>query len=68
MGGWGVVQADAVSESDGGGSDSPMSELKVGVLLSTIKLMQAGFHEVSDSEESVLYWLRYMQEHRYLPR
>ena len=45
----------------------PTAELQVGVLLSTIKLMQAGFVDVVDSEESVLYWLRYMQEHRYLP-
>ena len=45
----------------------PTAELQVGVLLSTIKLMQAGFVDVVDSEASVLYWLRYMQEHRYLP-
>ena len=32
LGGWGVVQQD----------QAPASELKVGVLLSTIKLMQAG--------------------------
>jgi len=42
MGGWGVVEADTATS---GGSE--LSELKVGVLLSTIKLMQAGFHEVN---------------------
>eukprot|EP01047_Picozoa_sp_COSAG01_P036474 COSAG01_NODE_2850_length_6977_cov_8.906077_4_plen_408_part_00 len=57
MGGWGVVAPD---------SSSP-DHLSIGVLLSTIKLMQAGFHTVMDSEDSVLYWLRYMQEQNYLP-
>ena len=55
--GAGVVDADS----------DPTAELQVGVLLSTIKLIQAGFVDVVDSEDSVLYWLRYMQEHRYLP-
>ena len=36
LGGWGVVSAASGSE------DPAPSELKVGVLLSTIKLMQAG--------------------------
>jgi hypothetical protein len=28
----------------------------------------AGGAQVVDSEESVLYWLRFMQERRFLPR
>lgn len=56
MGGWGAAAPG-----------SRPDQLSVGVLMSTIKLMQAGFCTVIDSEESVLQWLRYMQEHKYLP-
>lgn len=35
---------------------------------STIKLMQAGFHEVLDTETMLVGWLRHFQERRLLPR
>lgn len=35
---------------------------------STIKLMQAGFHEVMDTEAMLVRWLRHFQERRLLPR
>jgi hypothetical protein len=34
---------------------------------STIKLMQAGFHEVMDTEIMFVKWLRTFQEKRLLP-
>ena len=34
---------------------------------STIKLMQAGFHEVMDTEAMFVKWLRVFQEKRLLP-
>lgn len=34
---------------------------------STIKLMQAGFHEVMDTEVMLVRWLRHFQERRLLP-
>ena len=36
-------------------------------IMSPIKLHQAGFHEVVDTEESLTKWLRRFQEKRYLP-
>jgi nucleoside-diphosphate-sugar epimerase len=38
------------------------------VLLSTIKLRQAGFHDCRDSEISVRRWVRELQDRRLLPR
>lgn len=60
MGGWGVVTPE-----DGG---EPASKLEVGVMMSTIKLRQAGFHTCMDSVESIMYWLRRMQDEHVLPR
>jgi nucleoside-diphosphate-sugar epimerase len=37
-------------------------------LMSPIKLRQAGFHACMDTEESVKYWLRQMQDARLIPR
>ena len=37
------------------------------VLLSTIKLRQAGFHECRDSEDSVRRWIRELQARRLIP-
>jgi nucleoside-diphosphate-sugar epimerase len=38
------------------------------VFSSTIKLMRAGFHEVMDTEEMFVRWIRSYQEKRLLPR
>lgn len=37
------------------------------VLLSTIKLRQAGFHECRDSEVSLRRWIRELQVRRLIP-
>ena len=38
------------------------------VLLSTVKLRQAGFHACRDSEDSVRRWIRELQDRRLIPR
>jgi hypothetical protein len=39
----------------------------VRILMSPIKLLQAGFHGCFDSEDALLYWLSQMQRARILP-
>lgn len=38
------------------------------ILMSPIKIRQAGFERCYDTEDSILYWVRQMQEARILPR
>lgn len=48
-------------------ADRYLNELDHPLLVSTVKLRQAGFTEMMDTEEMFMKWLKIFQEKRYLP-